>query len=299
MSPIDPRRLETFRVVAQAGTISAAAKLLHLSQPAVTAQVKTLEEECGRALLTRGARGVVLNAWGLRLLEAARQIHVILGGAAQELQHEEEAAGELVLAASMTTAAYVIPPLLAGFRALHPAVGIRVEVANTAQVVERVADGRVALGMAEGLPRSPRLRLERYLPDELVLVAAESARAHHAITRAADLADAPVLLREPGSGSRAVVERAVQRALGTRRPLHVVLQLASNEAVKMAAMSGLGVAFLSRWSVQLELAAGKLRVLPLADLHITRSFSWALPSAVPGVAGRFLEWARRNPPALR
>ncbi len=81
MGRIDPRKLETFRVVAQSGKISHAAKLLHLSQPAVTAQVRALEEECGRALLQRTAKGVTPNAWGLRLLETAKHVHDALGEA--------------------------------------------------------------------------------------------------------------------------------------------------------------------------------------------------------------------------
>src|SRR5512145_1173427 len=79
MSRLDPRKLETFRVVAQTRKISSAAKLLHLSQPAVTAQIRALEEECGRSLLVRSSKGVTPNDWGLRLLEAARQVHELLG----------------------------------------------------------------------------------------------------------------------------------------------------------------------------------------------------------------------------
>ncbi len=299
MARIDPRKLETFRVVALAGKISAAARLLHLSQPAVTAQMKALEEECGRALLTRAAHGVVLNQWGLRVLEAAKQVHAAVDEAMLAMDEGATENGELLLAASMTTAAFIVPPLLSGFRAVHPAVRFRVEVANTAQVTQWVAEGRVPLGIVEGLARPARVRLERYLPDELVPVAAEHARELHGITRVADLLGASVLLREPGSGSRAVVEQALRRAIGPRRRLQRVLQLGSNTSVKAAAVAGLGIAFLSRWSVQLETAAGLLRILPIQDLHIRRAFSWALPSStVHGLEGRFLEWARKNPPAF-
>lgn len=300
MAPLDPRKLQTFRVVAQAGRISTASKLLHLSQPAVTAQIKALEEECGRPLLTRSARGVLPNEWGRRLLDAANQIHTILEETTVGLVDDEHTSGELVLAASQTTSAYLVPPLLAGFRALHPSVRFRVEVGNTAQVIDWIAEGRVPLGTVEGLSRASRVRLEHYLPDELVAVASELAPALHGVSRATDLHDVPLILREPGSGSRDVVDRALRRALGQRRIHAHDLQLGSNQAVKGAAMAGLGIAFLSRWGVQLEVAAGRLRVLPIADLRITRSFAWALPSVeVAGIAGQFLRWARRNPPVLR
>jgi DNA-binding transcriptional LysR family regulator len=294
---LDPRKLQTFRVVAHAGRISTAAKLLHLSQPAVTTQIKMLEDECGRPLLTRSARGVVPNEWGRRVLDAAEKLHGVLEEARAALGEEASASGELLLAASMTTSEYVIPQLLAGFRALCPAARFRVDVANTTQVVEWVAEGRVPLGTVEGLARAPRVHLEHYIDDELVAVAATHARELHRVTCAAELCGVPLILREPGSGSRAVVDRALRRALGRRRDDARDVQLGSNLTVKNAAVAGLGIAFLSRWSIQLEVAAGRLTVLPLADLQITRSFAWALPSQeVPGIAGQFLRWARRNPP---
>jgi DNA-binding transcriptional LysR family regulator len=295
---VDPRKLETFRVVVQARKISAAAKLLHLSQPAVTAQVRALEEECGRPLLLRTSTGVSPTAWGLRLLEAAKQVHALLGQVETEFGEEPAVDAEVVLAASMTTAAYVVPPLVAGYRAMHGRVPFRLQVANTARVLEWIADGRVPLGIVEGRLRSPRVSLERYLDDELVAVASSASPELRAVARAADLAKVPLLLREPGSNTRAVVEEALARALGKERMPRSELLFGSNQSIKLAAVAGLGVAFVSRWSVQLELAAGQLRILPLRDLRIVRAFSWATASREPhGAAGRFLAWARRHPPA--
>jgi DNA-binding transcriptional LysR family regulator len=298
MGRLDPRKLETFRVVVQTRKISSAAKLLHLSQPAVTAQVRALEEECGRALLLRSSKGVTPTDWGLRLLEAAKQVHEVLGAVESAFEGEPAVGEEVVLGASMTTAAYVVPPLVAGYRAIHGRVPFRLQVSNTTRVLEWVADGRVALGIVEGRTRSSRVHLERYLEDELVPVAAASARDLCGITRAAGLAKVPLLLREPGSNTRAVVEEALARVLGSREVRRSELLFGSNQSMKMAAVAGLGVAFVSRWSVQLEVSAGTLRVLPLRDFRIARSFSWATPSRqLVGAAGRFLEWARRNPPA--
>jgi DNA-binding transcriptional LysR family regulator len=295
---IDPRKLETFRVVVQARKISSAAKLLHLSQPAVTAQIRALEEECGRALLLRTPKGVTPNAWGERLLEAAKQVHDVIGSVESAFQEEPTLDQEVVLAASMTTAAYVVPPLAAGYRALHGRIAFRLQVANTARVLEWVAEGRVPLGIVEGRSRSPRVHLERYLDDELVAVAATSAPDFRGISRAADLVKVPLLLREPGSNTRAMVEEGLARVLGGRQMPRTELLFGSNQSIKLACAAGLGVAFVSRWSVQLELAAGTLRIVPLRDLRLVRSFSWATVSRqLDGAAGRFLAWARRNPPA--
>jgi DNA-binding transcriptional LysR family regulator len=298
VSRIDPRKLETFRVVVQTRKISSAAKLLHLSQPAVTAQIRALEEECGRALLLRTPKGVTPNSWGLRLLEAAKQVHDVIGSVETSFQEEPAVDQEVVLAASMTTAAYVIPPLVAGYRALHGRVAFRLQVSNTARVLEWVAEGRVPLGLVEGAERSPRVHLERYLEDELVPVASSTAHEVRGIARAADLVKVPLLLREPGSNTRAMVEDGLARALGAKRVPRTELLFGSNQSIKLAAAAGLGVAFVSRWSVQLELAAGTLRILPLRDLRLVRGFSWATVSRqLDGAAGRFLAWARRNPPA--
>ncbi len=297
MPRIDPRKLETFRVVVETKKISTAAKLLHLSQPAVTAQVRGLEDECGRALLLRSSRGVQPNAWGLRLLEAAKQLHALLGEVEGGFDEEPESDEEIVIGASMTTAAYVVPPLVAGYRALHPRAPFRVQVANTPRVLEWVAEGRVPLGIVEGRLRSPRVRLERWLEDEVVLVASTSVPQFRNVTRAADLLDVPLLLREPGSNTRAVVEEALQKVLGKGKMPRSQLLFGSNQSIKMAVAAGLGVAFVSRWSVQNNVSAGRLRVLPLRDLRIVRAFSLAtLSPGVHGAAGRFLAWARRNPP---
>jgi DNA-binding transcriptional LysR family regulator len=295
---LDPRKLETFRVVAQTRKISLAAKLLHLSQPAVTAQIRALEEECGRPLLVRSSRGVTPNEWGLRLLETAKGVNDLLSAAEGALADAPAAGEEVVLGASMTTAAYVVPPLAAGYRAIHGRVPFRLQVGNTARVLEWVAEGRVPLGIVEGRTRSARVHLERYLEDELVPVAAASARELCGIARASELAKVPLLLREPGSNTRAVVEEALAKVVGTREVRRSELLFGSNQSLKMAAVAGLGIAFVSRWSVQLEVSAGMLRVLPLRDVRIARAFSWAMPSReLHGAAGRFLAWARRNPPA--
>jgi DNA-binding transcriptional LysR family regulator len=264
----------------------------------VTAQIRGLEEECGRALLTRGARGVTPNRWGLRLLEAARQVHEVIGEAESAIREDPAVDGEVLVGASMTGAAYVVPPLVAGYRALHGPVPFRVQVGNTAHVLEWVAEGRVPLGLVEGRVRSPRVHLEPYVEDELVAVVSARAPELRALSRAADLARVPLLVREPGSGTRAIVEEALARVMGRAWGRRAELQFGSNQSVKLAAVAGLGVAFVSRWSVRLEVAAGVLRIVPLRDVRLVRRFSFATAARqAGGPAGRFLGWARENPPS--
>jgi DNA-binding transcriptional LysR family regulator len=299
LTPPDPRLLATFRVVASTGRISAAAKILHLSQPAVTAQVHKLEATCDKPLLVRSARGVTPTDAGRLLLGYAERFDALLQEAAEALACAGGEAGELGLAASTTIASYVLPPLIAEFVG-SAAVSVRVEVGNTEQILERVRSGAAPLGLVEGHARAAGVRLEPFLKDELVVVVARDAPAELAgLRRACDLQRVPIIWREPGSGTRAVVERALRNAIGRRAPHPRDVEMGAIEAIKGAALAGLGVAFLSRWSIRAEIATGRLRVLPFADLSVPRSFSWALPAGgAAGAAKSFLRFAQLKAPGL-
>ncbi len=298
---IDPKRLETFRIVASVGKITAASQQLHLSQPAVTAQLRQLEEQVGRPLFVRGARGVILTDAGRELNDYAQRVHRLLEDAESAMQRPGTLeATELALAASTTIASYLLPSLLASFLRRHPGMGVRLEVGNTEQVLGWLRDGKVPLGLVEGHARAGGLHLERFVGEELVaVVAAEAPAALLRVRKPADLANVPIIWREPGSGTRAVVERALKQA-GARRGSHAGdLQLGGTEAIKAAVALGLGVGILSRWSIQSELALGRLRVLPIRGLTIERHFSWVLPvDGAAGIAGEFLRHARADPPRL-
>lgn len=295
---IDPRRLETFRVVASSGQISSAARLLHLSQPAVTAQIRQLEDACGRALFQRTARGMVLNDAGRALLETATRVHSLLVEAESTLEVETERPSELVFAASTTVAAAIVPELLARFLPTVPGCGARVEVGNTAQAIEHIRRGDLELGLVEGPGRAPGVRLVPYLRDELVpVIGADAPRALQSVRTVTQLDAAPLLWREAGSGTRAVVQRALRKAGSKRRPRLGDLQLGSTAALQGAARRGLGVAFLSRWTVDDAIARGELRILSIAGLTIQRDYSWVLAGGEPkGLAGRFYRFAAAHPP---
>jgi DNA-binding transcriptional LysR family regulator len=294
LADLDPRRLETFRVVATLGQISAAARALHRSQPAVTAQIRQLEEECGAALFVRTARGMVLNARGRALLIHAQRARQVLDEAAAAVAEESRPGGELVLAASTTIASYVLPPIVVEFCAAQQGSGVRLEVGNTAQVLDWVKEGRVPLGLVEGHARAPGLRLERFLSDELLPVVAGEAKAPLAqVRRLADLMRVPLVWREPGSGTRAVVERALKRAGSARAAREGDLQLGSTEAIRAAVALGGGVGFLSRFVIRRELSTGALRPLAIPGLRVERAFSWVLPGGeLSGLPRRFRRFAQ-------
>ena len=292
---IDPNLLATFLAVLDAGRISAAAKAIHLSQPAVTAQVRKLEDAVGAALFVRSAQGVTPTDAGLRLARYARSIRQLLDEALAEVPGVEDATGPLVVAASTTIAAHVLPPLLAQFRAAHRGVPLRVHVGNTEQVVAQVRAGHAPIGLVEGHARASGIRLEPFVDDEIVPIAGRDAPFQ--VRRASDLEAVPLLWRESGSGTRAVVERALGKAGVRRRAARELdVELGSTEAIVGGVVAGLGVAFVSRWSVRAHLAAGLVRVVPGLDLVVRRTFRWALPAgALTGTAARFHEFALRTP----
>jgi DNA-binding transcriptional LysR family regulator len=293
---LEPALLPTFLAVLDAGRISAAAKTLHLSQPAVTAQIRRLEDALGTALFVRTARGVTPTEAALRLATHARAIHRLLDEALADVTGVEEKGGALVVAASTTVAAHLLPPLLAQFRAAHRGVALRVHVGNSEQVVDEVREGRIPLGLVEGHARASGVRLEPFVDDEIVPIVGRDAPFR--VRRASDLDAVPLLWREAGSGTRAVVERALGGAGLRRRSARTLdVELGSTEAIIGGAAAGLGVAFVSRWSVRAHLAAGLVRVVPGAELVVRRTFHWALPAgALTGTSARFFALAMRSPP---
>ena len=297
MSEIDSRLLSTLRAVANTGKISAAARALHLSQPAVTAQVRKLEAQCGRPLLTRSVRGVELTEAGQRLVRYAVKVDDLLTAAFEEVSAAPSRGGLLHLGASTTAAMHLLPKLVAAFIRVVGPIAVRVEEGNSEDVLKKLEAGTIPLGIVEGHSRVPRVRLRPFVDDELVpVVAATAPRRLRDIRRASDLLNVPMIWREPGSGTRAVVERALHKSLGRKRRGTSDLHPGGTAAIRSTVLEGLGVAFLSRLSIEDDLARGSLRVLALSDLRIPRQFSWALAtSEIPGLAGRFLRFATTTP----
>ena len=292
---MDSALLHTFRVVCETGRISMAARILHLSQPAVSQQVHKLEGALGQPLLTRSARGVAPTPAGDTLLTYARRIDDVLEEAEAALTRATPRSGELRLAASTTLASYVVPRLFARFRAREPAASLRLVVANTAGVLELVRDGEIPLGLVEGAERAAHVHTEPFFDDEIVpCVAAAADKLAFAVPRTvAELADAPMAVRERGSGTREVVDRALRDAGVRRRRGAAELELGSTEACKAAVEAGLAVGFLARVAIDKELALGTIRPIEIRRLHVMRTFRWALSSTAPpaGIAGRFYRFA--------
>ncbi len=272
-------RLKVFRAVAEHLSFRKAGEALYLTQPAITQQVKALEEELGAKLFERSAKGVVLSEAGNRLLEYANRLSQLAEEAENHVASlKGEAAGSIVLGASTTIAQYVIPPHLAAFSRRFPSVQLQMITENTEKIAEGVATGRFDLGLIEGPPLRKDLRVQPWFEDELLLVVpvGHEWSALEAIP-AEQLRGAHLVMRERGSGSRHVVEQALQRAGLRLGALHVAMELDSTEAILSCVEAGLGLGFVSRWALRRRAQTESLSTLRLAGQVITRLFSFVLP----------------------
>ena len=201
---------------------------------------------------------------------------------------EHHLSGKLRFGASLTIASHVIPSFLGEFSRLYPEVEIELRVDNTEVVLESVREGFYPFGLVEGSPRAAGLRLELFVEDEVVLVAGTNPtfrkyqKLAASVAAAQDLYRLPLIWRESGSGTRAVVEGAMRKVGVQARRLAYQYVMADIEAIKTATIHCMGLAFLSRWSVKNELALGQLRVVGVSDLVVRRGFYWVLPSGALG-----------------
>ncbi len=270
-------QLRSFLAVIRCGSVTAAAEALVVTQPSVSAAVSALSREVGVSLLERDGRGVRPTPAGHEFAAYAADVIGLLEQG-RRAAREAEAGGALTLTiAAVTTAAEsFVPPLMRAFAAAHPRVGLSLEVGNRARVLDMVLGHEADLAIAGRPPHDERIEAHAIGANELVLVTApEDPLVGDEGVSAAQLAGCRWLLREPGSGTRAVNEEFLTSAgIDATTMTH-----GSNGAIKQAARAGLGVSFVSRAAVETELDAGLVGVIPLAFGPATRDW-YAMRSTV-------------------
>ena len=279
-------RLKVFRAVAEQESFRKAAERLNLSQPAVSQNIHALEEELGVTLFDRSGNRVRLTQAGSVLLRYARRSAQLAREALDELAKiEGEPRGELHLGASTTVAQYILPRMLGAFKKQYPQITLSVASGNTEHVVELLLRGKIAMGIIEGPASSRELRKRRFLEDRMVLIVP---RQHPwAAMREISidlLKEAPLLMRERGSGSRRVVELALKRSGLKLGQLHVAMDLDSTEAIVSGVEAGLGVGFVSAWAIGKEVRLGTLMRVRVTGLEIVRDLTLIQRSG-PGLEG--------------
>jgi DNA-binding transcriptional LysR family regulator len=268
------RQLEVFLAVAREKSFSLAAKKIHSSQPTLSEHISELESELGKQLFfRRGRRRVVAVTEAGRVFEQyAERAVAAVDGARQALAELDGLThGSLLIGASTTPGLYVLPRIIAAFRGKYSGVDVRLHIANSHAIEARVRERELDLGIVGGHALRPGEEcLAAGMRDELVLIVSP----RHAWARRREispdsLADHPLLVREEGSATREVTERALQQA---RVKFRVGMELDHTEAIKQGVMAGLGVAFVSVYAAEGEIDAGRLHAVRLRGLRLQRHF---------------------------
>ena len=286
MGVMENPRLKVFRAVAELLSFHRAAEQLGLTQPAVTLHIKALENELSVRLLDRTGNKVSLTPAGRILHRHAVAIAEIVSKAEKEIAEAAgEHAGELHVGASTSIAQYVLPKLLGLFHQKFPRVRLSVVSGNTEEIVDHLLAQKIDIGLIEGPALRRDVKTEPFLADELVLIVpAKHAWTNGPDVTVEDLKNAPLLLREHGSGTRRVLEMALEK-VGLKKPFpHVIMQLDSTEAIISSVEAGLGIGFVSRWAVDRRLPLGRIKKARVTGLRIPRNFCLVYPTG-PGPRG--------------
>jgi DNA-binding transcriptional LysR family regulator len=264
------RQLRTFNEVARQHSFTAAAKALHLTQPAVSMQLRQLEQAAGLPLLEQTGRRVHLTEAGRELLRYAAGISTLLREAEDAMKALQGIGGGELSIAVTSTAKYFAPQLLAEFRRSHPEARLRLAVSNREAVVRELTENTVDLAVMGRPPRGLETEAAPFAQHPIAIIAAPShplaGRKRLPLER---LAEETFIIRERGSGTRAAMEHVfAERGFRARDSM----EMSSNETIKQAVMAGMGIAFLSMHTIGLELRAGRLTVLAVSGLPVMRQW---------------------------
>jgi len=295
---MDTRQLAAFCAVVERKSFSQAAERLGVTQPAVSLQIRSLEDRLGQQLLDRSGRRVEPTEAGRRLYRSAQRL------LAQERQLLEDIAGEaegplrgqLAMGASTGPGGTVVPVLLCEFAEANPDVTVELSISDTQTIVDRVARRELELGVVGATPRNRSVAYEPLFRDEVVLVCPPQHRFAGKTVTLDDLRDVPLIVMQEGAGVRKVIEDELRQA-GTRlRDLDVRLELGLQESVKSAVEAGHGVTFISRTAVEPELASGTLAAARVEGLEPSREISLvrAAGRVSTRVADAFVAFARER-----
>lgn len=289
-------RLKVFQSVARNLSFTKASQELFISQPAITKHIQELESTYQTRLFDRQGGKISLTESGQLLLEHCERILEEY----RKLEYEmhllhNQYTGELRLGASTTIAQYVLPPMLGTFISKFPQVELSLLNGNTREMEAALQEHRIDLAMVEGVTRLPNLRYTPFLEDELVVVVRTGSRlpVDDEITPQ-QLARLPLVLRERGSGTLDVFERAMLQHNIKLSTLHVLMYLGSTESIKLFLEHTDCLGVVSIRSVSRELYAGRLRVVDIKGLEMKREFNFAqLQGQESGLSQVFMQFARR------
>ena len=294
MRPVDINHLEVFCAAARSGSLTRAARLLHVTQPAVSAHIRLLEESFGAKLFECHNRGVTLTQIGEVVYEYSLKIIELYEAMERKIDTVRKLpAQSLVVGASHTVGHYVLPCIVWAFSESHPETEIRIEIAGTGEILRQVREGKVELGLVEGPAWFPDLEIMEVPGDVLVLIAPTGYWSNKTTLTLEELKKEPFILPQKGSGLREELEEAL-RAVGMGfNDLTPVTEMHSHEAIKSAVESGLGISIVPRLTAIREQRRGNLQILAIDGFPAETSFRLVYrPEYQTEIAKRFIKYVR-------
>jgi DNA-binding transcriptional LysR family regulator len=272
-------QLEIFLAVARHHSFSNAAKSLHMTQPAVSMNIQALESLYGTKLFERNNKEVTLTESGRVLRHYAEQIATLYGQSQQALMKMKETiTGPLSIGASLTIGEYVIPKALVLFKRMYPNINIALSVANTYDISQRMLNKTIDVGLIEGPVDNPDLQLKPFMEDQLVaIISPNNKQISDDIISLDQLKSMPLILREPGSGTRRIMEIQLKAAGLELQQFNIAMELGSTQAIKEIVEAGLGCSIISQCTVIKEIEAGILKAATIKGLDMRRYFYTLLP----------------------
>jgi DNA-binding transcriptional LysR family regulator len=297
---MDTRQLAAFCAVVDRKSFSQAAEHLGVTQPAVSLQIRSLEKRLGRRLLDRSGRRVEPTEAGQRLYRSAQRLLALEEQLLEDVagNGDGELRGRLEIGCSTGPGATVLPLLLCQFQEANPEVSISLSVNDTQHVIDLVADRELELGVVGAATRHRGVSFEPFFRDEVVLAVPPKHRFVGKTVGLDELRAETLILMQEGAGVRQMIEDELRQAGLRVRDLDVRLELGLQESVKAAVAAGHGVTFISRSSMEPELAAGSLAAARVTGLDPSREISLvrATGRTPSRVADAFVEFAREKLP---
>ncbi len=272
---MEDHKLKVFCTVADTKSFSKASEIIHLTQPAVSLQIQALEEIFETKLFDRSSNTVTLTPAGEILYKYAKDILSLYASAERAVGGITGLVkGSITVGASTTIGNYLLPPVIAEFRKVHPKIKIHLLVGNTKRIVELLKGGVIDLGLVEGEVSKYKLTMEKLISDELTLIIASKGQpAKTNEISILEITKMPFVFREEGSGTRQVIEYYLSKNGLSTQNMNISAILGSTEAIKEAVENGIGVSIVSRWAVRKELRYGSLRTLKFRECEMLREFS--------------------------
>jgi DNA-binding transcriptional LysR family regulator len=267
-------RIKVFQTVATRLSFTQAARELFISQPAVTKHINELEKSVGRPLFNRHGPRISLTAEGTLMLGFANKMMALYEQMDEAIgKFRDTVSGQLHIGASTTVAQYVLPEILARFKAAYPQIRVTLLSDNSDHIENLVTDKKIDIGIIEGNALNPLLHYEPFLKDEIVLATrGDNGKIKSAEIKTERIARLPLAVRETGSGTRDVVEKALEKNHLRRSDLQIEIALGSSESLKNYLLHSDCYAFLSIHAIIEEMHQHKLKIIEVTDLDITRTF---------------------------